>query len=98
MTVYSTQRPKDSDAELRRVLRDERVDCITLTSGSTVHNLADMLGVSDLSQAMHGIAVAVIGPVTRDSAARFGLDVDIQAETSTIPDLVEAIRNHYEQL
>ncbi len=98
VTVYSTQRPKDADTELRRVLRDERVDCITFTSGSTVHNLADMLGVSDLSQAMDGIAVAVIGPVTCDSAARLGLDVDIQAETTTIPDLVEAIRNHYEQL
>ncbi len=96
VTVYRTERPPEGAIRLARVLQDENVDCIMLTSGSTVHNLAEMLGVSDLSHALAGIAIAVIGPVTRDSATDAGLEVDIQAEKSTVPDLVEAIRNHYE--
>jgi uroporphyrinogen III methyltransferase/synthase len=96
VTVYRTQRPSGSEFELRRVLRDEEVDCITLTSGSTAGNLVEILGKSNIKRYLTGIALAVIGPVTRESATAVGLHVDIEAGQSTIPDLVEAIQQHYE--
>ncbi len=96
VTVYRTRRPPDGASRLRQSLGEEEIDCITLTSGATAQNLADMLGVSNLSEILDGIAVAVIGPVTRDCAAQVGLSADIQASSATIADLVAAIDRYFE--
>ena len=55
-----------------------------------------MLGVSNLFEPLKGIAVAVIGPVTRDCAAEVGLRADIQASSATIADLVAAIDRYFD--
>ena len=96
VTVYRTRRPLKGASRLRRSLGEEKIDCITLTSGATAQNLADMLGVSNLSEPLKGIAVAVIGPVTRDCAAEVGLRTDIQASSATIADLVAAIDRYFD--
>ena len=96
VTVYRTQRPLAGASRLRRSLGEEKIDCITLTSGATAQNLVDMLGTADLSELLKGIAVAVIGPVTRDCAAQVGLRADIQASSATIPDLVLAIDRYFD--
>ena len=95
VTVYRTRRPLEGASRLRRSLNEEKIDCITLTSGATAQNLADMLGVSNLSEPFEGIAIAVIGPVTRDCAAQLGLRTDIQAASATIADLVAAIDRYF---
>ena len=96
VTVYRTRRPLEGASRLRRSLGEEKIDCITLTSGATAQNLADMLGVSNLFEPLKGIAVAVIGPVTRDCAAEVGLQADIQASSATIADLVAAIDHYFD--
>jgi uroporphyrinogen III methyltransferase/synthase len=40
---------------------------------------------------MSGIRIAAIGPVTGKTIEEHGLKVDIQPQTYTIPDLVDAI-------
>jgi uroporphyrinogen III methyltransferase/synthase len=100
VTVYRTQLPKEGRFELKGLLRAEAIDCITLTSGSTVQNLMDMLDTPDADPAdtlelLASPAIAVIGPVTARAARECGLKVDIEAESSTIPALVEAIQKYY---
>lgn len=95
VTVYRTRQPSGGHRLLLQSLQNGKVDCITLTSGSTVDNLAAMLGVDDLSNSLKDIAVAVIGPVTRESAEKFGLHADIQPFKATIPDLVESIKCYF---
>jgi uroporphyrinogen III methyltransferase/synthase len=92
VVVYRTRIPDEGREDLRRLLREDAIDCITLTSGSTVQNLITMLG----DQHVSGTAIAAIGPVTRHAAEQAGLQVDIEPESAAVPDLVEAIRRHFE--
>ena len=54
-----------------------------------------MLSVSDLSSILDGVAVAVIGPVTRRAAESWRLNVAIEPAESSIPALIEAIDRFY---
>ena len=92
VTVYRTRVPVDGRKELRRRLADRSIDCVTLTSGSMVHNLIEMLGPADASRLLAHPAIAVIGPVTRRAAEQAGLRVDIEPSSPTTPALVEAIQ------
>jgi uroporphyrinogen-III synthase len=66
---------------------------VTFASSSTVRNLVSLLG--DEAEVLKSKAMACIGPVTAATAAELGLKVDIVAEESTIPGLVEAIVKRY---
>src|SRR5206468_452426 len=82
VTVYRTV--KAQLGSIREVLESERVDCIVFTSPSTIPD--------DLTALPADVAVAVIGPVTREAARLLGLEPAIAPSESTIPALVEAIR------
>ena len=90
VTVYRTVKAAGA-AQLPALLRDNRVDCIAFTSDSTVRYLAESMD-GDLSS-LQEVAVAVIGPVTRQAAESFGLRPSIEPPRATIPDLVDAIRH-----
>ena len=92
--VYQNKRPEGTHEKLRSKLAAREVDIVTFTSSSTVTNFIHMLGVKDpqeLQELMRGIKIAAIGPVTGKTIEENGLQVDIQPETYTIPDLVDAI-------
>jgi uroporphyrinogen III methyltransferase/synthase len=86
VTVYRTV--KAAFGSIREILESERVDCIVFTSPSTIPD--------DLAPLPPEVAVAVIGPVTREAAQLLGLQPVIVPVQSTIPDLVEGIRKHFE--
>lgn len=93
-TVYQNKRPEGMHETLRAKLVNKDVDIVTFTSSSTVTNFIDMIGVKDkqeLQELMSGIRIAAIGPVTGKTIEENGLHVDIQPQTYTIPDLVDAI-------
>ncbi len=92
LVVYRNRLPRRGRPELRRLLAGGGVDCIVLTSGSTVDNLIAMAGGAE---SLRGPAIAVIGPVTRRAAEAAGLAVDIEAVSATVDGLVAAIRGHY---
>ena len=71
---------------IREILESETVDCIVFTSPSAIPD--------DLAPLPANIAVAVIGPVTREAAQILGFGPAIVPVQSTIPALVEAIRRH----
>lgn len=90
VATYETVVPADL-ADLARVaLADPKPDWITLTSSSTVKHLLAAVG----AEALSGIHLASIGPVTSEVACRHGLAVAVEAAHSTIEALVEAIAHH----
>ena len=85
--AYSTVPETEDVSGAQARLREEGADVITFTSSSTVrHFMAMNLPLPE------GCRIASIGPVTTATLAEFGLKPDIEAETHTIPSLVEAIR------
>ena len=90
VVVYKTMAPTDLPRQARAALADPKPDWITLTSSSTVKHLLAAAG----TEALAGVRIASIGPVTSEVARRHGLTVAVEAERSTIEALVEAIAHH----
>jgi uroporphyrinogen III methyltransferase/synthase len=64
-----------------------KIGWITFTSSSTVQNFVQVAG----TEALGGVNVASIGPVTTATAAKLGLTVTVEASVYTADGLVEAI-------
>ena len=65
----------------------EKPDWVTFTSSSTVSNLVVFAG----REALAGVKIASIGPITSETAESHGLEVHAEAKQYTIDGLVEAI-------
>ena len=65
----------------------EKPDWITFTSSSTVRNFVAIAG----AEALAGVRVASIGPVTSATARGLGIDVAVEASVYTVDGLVDAI-------
>ncbi len=88
--AYRTAVPDNAPALARKIFGGEsKPDWITFTSSSTVHNFVSTAGVDALA----GVRVASIGPVTTATAREHGLQVTVEAATFTTAGLVEAIVN-----
>ena len=92
--AYETVAPEFPPGELERLLTP-LPDMITFTSSSTATNFAKLLGDRKLRDVLDGVAVASIGPITSDTLRDLGLEVGLEAKESTIPGLVQAIREHF---
>jgi uroporphyrinogen III methyltransferase/synthase len=66
-------------------------DWITFTSSSTVKNLLAITG----KDALEGVRIASIGPVTSATLCAHGLTVDAEAKQFTLDGLVDAILGAY---
>lgn len=86
VVIYRTVYQEHGSIEA--MLRDRRLDWITLTSGSAVRSLYEQVGDPTLFQ---GVPIASIGPVTTQAAKELGLDVTVEAEPHTIQGLVQAL-------
>jgi uroporphyrinogen III methyltransferase/synthase len=84
--AYRNAIPEDAPARAREIF-SKKPDWITFTSSSTVKNLVAIAG----SEALAGVRIASIGPVTSETVRRHGLKVDAEAKQYTIEDLVAAI-------
>ena len=93
VTAYRTV-PADLDREgpdIRRMLRERRVDVVTFTSGSSVRHFAQAIGNELAAGLLRRVEVACIGPVTADAATRLDIATTILPAESTVPALIEAI-------
>ncbi|CAB1075570.1 Uroporphyrinogen-III methyltransferase (EC / Uroporphyrinogen-III synthase (EC [Olavius algarvensis Delta 1 endosymbiont] len=97
VTTYLTQKVTDNAESLKEQLTQKRIDMITFTSSSTVKNFKSLLPSDGFQELLDGISIASIGPITTDTAARLGFEVQITADTYTIPGLCDAIVDHYTQ-
>jgi uroporphyrinogen III methyltransferase/synthase len=86
--AYRNIVPPNASARAREVFSSEKKsDWITFTSSSTVTNLLAIAG----REALDGVRIASIGPVTSSTICSLGLKVDAEARQFTIDGLVEAI-------
>ncbi|NPA24628.1 MAG: uroporphyrinogen-III synthase [Deltaproteobacteria bacterium] len=88
--VYQTIFPATSAAELNRLLADDAIDIITLTSASTATNLAKHCAPGNLPR-LQQIPAVCIGPVTAEAAAKAGLEVAAVADEYTSEGLFRAL-------
>lgn len=81
---------------IERILGDEggeRVDAITFTSSSTALGLLQGLAATgrDPAEALRGVALAAIGPITAATLREHGLEPAVVAREYTIPGLTTAL-------
>jgi uroporphyrinogen III methyltransferase/synthase len=84
--AYRTVAPSDLAAYARKVL-DGKPDWITFTSSSTANNLIAACG----AEALRGVRVASIGPVTSATLRAAGVEIATEANPHTIRGLVDRI-------
>ncbi len=93
VTAYETVLGSGGD-DLPAALQAGQVDAITFTSPSTVRNtfirLEREAGLD--AEALAGVVIACIGPVTADAAKQAGLPVDVTPEEYTAHGLVAALK------
>jgi uroporphyrinogen III methyltransferase / synthase len=93
VTAYRTVRAAPPPAETREMIKTGGFDAVCFTSSSTVRNLVGIAGKPHART-----IVACIGPKTAETAAEFGLRVDVQPETAAIGPLVDALAEHAARL
>jgi uroporphyrinogen III methyltransferase/synthase len=86
--AYRTVLPEDAAERTREIFGgSHKPDWITFTSSSTVQNFVSVAG----ADALAGVRVASIGPITTRTARELGIDITVEARKFTIDGLVEAI-------
>jgi len=95
VTAYRTEIETQSAEALLEALRRREVDLVTFTSSSTVQNFKQMLPPDEFDTLLQDVAVASIGPITSETAAKLGFTVHTTAETYTIDGLCEAITDYF---
>jgi len=93
--AYRTVKPRGGTKRLKQLLTDGKIDVITFTSSSTVNHFAELLKEDGLKKLLRGIAIACIGPITAQTAKRWGMRVQIQPKQYTIPGLTQAIADYF---
>ncbi|MBA2302155.1 MAG: uroporphyrinogen-III C-methyltransferase [Acidobacteria bacterium] len=83
--------------DIYRMLLDGEIDAVTFTSASTVVNFAQIHGPEQAADLLRGTVVASIGPVTAQAAQQLGIVTTVQPERYTIPDLVDALVEHFRE-
>ena len=94
--AYRTVRPHNPElGKISALLTGGGIDCVTFTSSSTVTNFAQLFDTNDLSQLLHGVAIACIGDITARTAAEHGLTTTIMPDEYTVPALAQAIASYF---
>ena len=86
LEAYRTVVPENAATRVRAVFAHPP-HWITFTSSSTVKNFLAVAG----SEALDGVKIASIGPVTSQTLREHGLKVDVEANPHTMEGLVRAI-------
>jgi uroporphyrinogen III methyltransferase/synthase len=89
VTAYRTVRAAPPPAPIREAIKGGGFDAVLFTSSSTVRNL---IGIAGKPHAV--TVVAVIGPQTSQTAAEYGLRVDVTAPKPSAAALVDALAAH----
>jgi uroporphyrinogen III methyltransferase/synthase len=94
--AYASTPPVEAAEKLQKALA-EGLDLLTFTASSTVQNFVALLDTKSLILAKQ-IPVASIGPLTSETAKKLGFNVTVEPKSSTLDELVKAIRSYFEQL
>jgi uroporphyrinogen III methyltransferase / synthase len=93
---YRTVLPDHHSAEVLTALRRGQIHCVSFTSSSTVSNFFRLFQQDEILPALQGVAIACIGPITAQTAEKYGLKVDIMPRDYTITALATAIQDYFQ--
>jgi len=93
--AYETVIPDARRDEMKKLFEDGKVDVVTFTSSSTVSNFVEMFGKEETLTLLNGVTVASIGPITSETARKFGLNPVIEPSDYTTEALAQAIERLY---
>ncbi|HET9876553.1 MAG TPA: bifunctional uroporphyrinogen-III C-methyltransferase/uroporphyrinogen-III synthase [Mycobacterium sp.] len=93
VTAYRTVRAAPPPAAIREMIKTGGFDAVCFTSSSTVRNLVGIAGKPHART-----IVACIGPKTAETAAEFGLRVDVRPDIAAVGPLVDALAEHAARL
>jgi len=97
VVAYRAAIPMTDVGPLSSQLRRHEVDVVTFTASSTVKNFACLFNQKKLSEIVNGSLIACIGPITAQTVTEFGGQAAIIAKEFTMPGLVRAIVDYFEQ-
>ncbi len=86
---------RDGSPDIYRMLLESQIDAVTFTSASTVRNFVSALGEDQAADLLRSTVVASIGPVTSEAAQRLDIATTVMPRRYTIPDLVDALVDHF---
>src|SRR5215203_3646090 len=89
--AYQSVPSSEGKEEVSLRLQSGEIDCVTFTASSTVENFVGAFGAKEAARLLAGTRVACIGPITADTARKYGLRVDAEGKEYTIPGLIEAV-------
>jgi uroporphyrinogen III methyltransferase/synthase len=85
----------EHEQDIYRMLLERQIDAVTFTSASTVRNFCTIFGREQAADLLRTTVVASIGPVTSEAAQQLGIATTVMPERYTIPDLVDALVDHF---
>jgi len=88
---------RDGEYDVYRMLLDRQIDAITFASASAVRNFVSMIGQDQAADLLQSTIVASIGPVTAEAAQQLGIQTTVMPARYTIPDLVDALVEHFSE-
>jgi uroporphyrinogen III methyltransferase/synthase len=86
---------REGGPDIYRMLLDRQIDAVIFTSASTVRNFVSMLGPEQAIDLLRSTVVASIGPVTAEAAQQLDIRTSVMPARYTIPDLVDALVEHF---
>jgi uroporphyrinogen III methyltransferase / synthase len=101
VTAYQTiitEPEREGEPDIYRMLLDRSIDTVSFTSASAVRTFARVIGEEQAADLLQQTTVACIGPVTAEAAAQLGIVTTILPGEYTIPSLVNAIVQYYQDL
>ncbi len=98
VSAYNTVAPESETDQVRDLLLGNKLDVLTFTASSTVHNFVAALQLTTNAELMKSVAsptIAAIGPVTAQTLREYGMNPNIVAPTHTIPGLIQALQEFF---
>jgi len=89
--AYVSVPSSEGREQLEKLLENGEIDCVTFTASSTVENFVRAFGEEDAARLLSRTRVACIGPITAETARKYGIGVEVEAGEYTIPGLVDAV-------
>jgi len=99
IATYKIQSPKYDKNKIKKLFRENKIDCIIFTSSSAVKNFLKM--VSDIpcgngwKKYLKQAKICAIGIVTSKTLRGFGIKTDIMPEEYTIRRMVEEMESYF---
>ncbi|MCX8045216.1 MAG: uroporphyrinogen-III C-methyltransferase [Desulfobacterota bacterium] len=93
--LYRTMMPSRVDSAVLNDIRSGKIDILTFTSPTAVHNFVTLIGQEHVARIALDRCVAVIGPITAAAARSCGLTPSVEAATYTTDGLLAALKAYF---